>query len=371
MPTPIPTLIMPTKKNGASSAWTVIIICAVVGGCAVVFLITAVVLRRRSRFQLRSVWTKSQKIHNGPVNSLSIDSTDDEHKDVDHNNTEDAVSEVNGIEMVPSLDPPTVLLVTTADAEMAAVLDRLENLQGYPESVGSFPVKIGKLGGRVVAVCKTEMGIIRTHRVVLDLLRSDYLKDSVKIVFSVGFAWGAKPESRGGVRGGNQRFGDVLVATKCIEAGHVRASDGDVEIRGTVKTSSLVDSVNSLLCEGWPDKSQTHFGQERIPDHRSTAHVGTVISLPTLLDDKELTEKIIGHPQVVPHKPIVGGDMELYQIADAADAAGKSWLFAKAICDFAGLDGAKNNDAQPLAAAAAADFVDWLLCHDVMTTFLS
>ena len=263
------------------------------------------------------------------------------------------------------LPPPVVLIVTTADAEMEAVLDRLEKVpHGYPKAVDWFPVKIGKLGGRVVAVCKTEQGINATYRVVHQLLRSDYLKDSVKLVFAVGFAWGAKPISRGG----NQRIGDVLVATKCIEAGHVRASDGDVEIRGTVKTSPLVDSVNSLLCTRWP--SETHFGEEKLPDHRPTAHVGTVISLPTLLDDKELTERLIGHPQVVPYKPIVGGDMELYQIADAANETGKQWLLAKAICDFAGLDGKKDKTGQAQAAAAAADIADWLMRQAVMD-FLS
>ena len=61
------------------------------------------------------------------------------------------------------LPPPVVLIITTADVELKAVRDRLEEVpQGYPEAIGSVPVKIGKLGGRVVAVCKTEMGITRT-----------------------------------------------------------------------------------------------------------------------------------------------------------------------------------------------------------------
>ena len=99
------------------------------------------------------------------------------------------------------------------------------------------------------------------------------------------------------------------------------------------------------------------------------AHIGTVISLPNLIDDAEAAEKLLTHPQIAPHKPI-GGEMELYQIADAAEATGKHWLLAKAICDFAGLDGPKTKDAQPLAAKAAADCAAWLLRQDVMDEHL-
>ena len=153
--------------------------------------------------------------------------------------------------------------------------------------------------------------------VVRDLLRSSYLKASVKLVFAVGFAWGAKPASRGG----NQLIGDVIVATKVVEAGYSRtttpatrsqtvrlaaASAAAVaitaiavvsamaaavlmvalvvvlavttthagkddfpkdELRGAVQLTTLAKSVNSLLCEGWPDASQTHFGRERITEH--------------------------------------------------------------------------------------------------------
>ena len=263
---------------------------------------------------------------------------------------------------------PTVLIVTTADAEVEAVVDRLVKVhQGYPKAVDKFPVKIGKLGGRVVVVCKTEQGIFRTYRDVLALLSTEYLKDSVKLVFAVGFAWGAKPASRGG----NQGVGDVIVAKSFLETGHVRAGSGDVEIRSAVQETSLAKSVNSLLCTDWPRQSASHFGHERMPEQprRPKAHIGTVISLPTLLDDKHATEELIGHPQIVPLRPI-GGDMELYQMAAAADEKVKRWLFAKAICDFAGLDGAKNKDAQPLAAAAAADFADWILRQEVMNGYL-
>ncbi len=125
-----------------------------------------------------------------------------------------------------------------------------------------------------------------------------------------------------------------------------------------------------MLCTDWPRTSQTHFGRERIPEqHRPKAHVGTVLSLPMLLDSKKATEQLIKHPQIVPHKPIVGGEMELYQIADAAVDAKKDWLLAKAICDFAGLAGAKNKDDQPLAAAAAADFAEWLMRKDVIHSY--
>ena len=191
--------------------------------------------------------------------------------------------------------------------------------------------------------------------------------DSVKLVLAVGFAWGARPVSQGG----DQRIGDVIVATKCINAGHSKAgSDGD-EIRGMAQVTPLADTVNSMLCSDWPRESQTHFDQERIPEPRPKAHIGTVISLPKLIDDAETALKLITHPQIEPLRPI-GGDMELYQIAAAAVETGKHWLLVKGICDFAGLDGGpKMKDGQPLAVAVAVNLTEWLCKAEEVMAFLS
>jgi len=52
---------------------------------------------------------------------------------------------------------PTVLIVTTADVEREAVMDRLD--EKCPTAIGRIPVKIGSFGGRVVAVCQTRQGV--------------------------------------------------------------------------------------------------------------------------------------------------------------------------------------------------------------------
>ena len=76
---------------------------------------------------------------------------------------------------------------------------------------------------------------------------------------------------------------------------------------------------------------------------------------------------LIEHPQIAPHKPI-GGEMELYQIAEAAVQSGKRWLLAKAICDFvSSLDGVKDKEGQPVAVAV--DLVDWLLRQAAMESY--
>jgi len=71
-----------------------------------------------------------------------------------------------------------------------------------------------------------------------------------------------------------------------------------------------------------------------------------------------------------PLKPI-GGEIELYQIAEAADLENTPWFLAKAISDYAGLAGPKHlEDNQPpserkkLAEAAAADFTEFLLTQE-------
>jgi len=97
-----------------------------------------------------------------------------------------------------------------------------------------------------------------------------------------------------------------------------------------------------------------------------------VLSLPTLIDDKEEATSWIHHKQIKEYKPI-GGDMELYQVATAADEKKVRWLFVKGICDYGGLDGVDkevHRQDQPLAAAAAADFADWLLRQPVMDKHL-
>ena len=268
-----------------------------------------------------------------------------------------------------TIDPPfpTLLIVTTADGEWKAVLDRLETPREV--KIENIPVTIGKLGGRVAAVCKTEQGITQTYSVVLTLLRSDDLRDSVGLVFAIGFAWGAQPAAPKSDDGGEgrtgQRIGDVLVAVGCISAGHNKAANGQMEIRGPVQTTELADDVNfEELCRGWP-RSQRHEG-DPIPPR---VHVGTMISLPTLINDAETARSLIHNSKIEMYNPI-GGDMELYQIAEAAVKTGKRWLLAKAICDFAGLDGPKTKHDQPVAAAAAADFADWLLRQDIMNNYL-
>ena len=243
---------------------------------------------------------------------------------------------------------PTVLIVTTAGTEMDAVLKGLDRPH-REEAVDEIPVVIGRLGGRVVAVAKTQQGICRTYGVVLRLLRSGDLRDSVKLVFAVGFAWGAKPAENGG----DQEIGDIIVADKLVAAGHVKIQHGKEILRGDIQGASLARSVNDALCR----------------NYRPRVHIGAVISFPKLIDDGGYASYWINHDEVKEHKPI-GGEMELYQIADAANETGKLWFLAKGICDFAGLTGSKTKEAQQEAAKAAVDFTKWLLVQDVMNHYL-
>jgi len=97
-----------------------------------------------------------------------------------------------------------------------------------------------------------------------------------------------------------------------------------------------------------------------------------VISLPELIDNATYAKELIGGDQARPRKPI-GGEMEMYQIAHAANEEKTEWIAAKAVSDYAGLDGVDKKEHkkdQPLAAAAAADFANWILSQDVMDYYL-
>jgi len=246
--------------------------------------------------------------------------------------------------------PPTVLIVTSVDAELAALQERLKGLQGYPNNVGSIPVEIGELGSRVVAVCKTMQDSADSSRdVVGSLLDSVELK-TTKLVLGLGTALGTMKE---------QRIGDVLVAS-CILASHPPKGDSAPVMRRPL-LSSFADAVSPLLTFKWPSKSQSHVGNEMIPENRRPrVYHGAILSLPTPLD----------HDQIVPHKP-VGAGAALYEIADEAVRARTPWLVATAIRGFViGPTEEQEDKESSLAPAAAADFATWLLSRDIMDHYL-
>jgi len=108
-----------------------------------------------------------------------------------------------------------------------------------------------------------------------------------------------------------------------ISAVHFKAVDGKIEIRSRNSDSCLAQTFNYVATDAWPLENQTHFqfGNDvrfPIPQPPPRVHRGAVLSTPILFDDAVVTKRFLSHDQVRPYKPI-GGEMELYQVAAAAD----------------------------------------------------
>jgi len=91
---------------------------------------------------------------------------------------------------------------------------------------------------------------------------------------------------------------------------------------GAIPECPLANSVSPLLLKDWPRHSETAFGNAiRIPDvpRRQKVHVVTVTSLPAIFNNRTRALALLKHKQIKPHRPI-GDEMELYQIAKAANA---------------------------------------------------
>ena len=84
------------------------------------------------------------------------------------------------------------------------------------------------------------------------------------------------------------------------------------------------------------------------------AHFGLVLSGEKLINDPHTRDVLLeAQPEAI------GGEMEGAGLYAAAREAKVDWILVKAICDWA--DGNKNDDAQPLAAHNAAQFVKHVL----------
>jgi len=156
----------------------------------------------------------------------------------------------------------------------------------------------------------------------------------------VGIAFGLSPTK--------QRMGDVLVASEVIPYEQQRIGSKNV-FRGPIPPS------DRTLLNRFENAQNWSFIR---PDGLvAQVHVGPVLSGEKLIDDLDYkSQQLEQHPQAI------GGEMEGAGVYAAAAANKTPWILAKAICDWA--DGKKDKKHQPLAAAAAASLVEYVLSKD-------
>ncbi|MFB2877755.1 hypothetical protein [Floridanema aerugineum] len=234
-----------------------------------------------------------------------------------------------------------VVLITATDVELKAVA---RHLKPYPKRTkillvysGPETYYLGKFGAFNTVLTKCRMGAINEGSVILATEQAQRFW-SPKAIIMVGIAFGKSPA--------NQRIGDVLVASQIISYEQQRIGEGGIIYRGSISPS------NTTLLNRFENVQNWKFDR---PDRSySKIIIGPILSGEKLIDDPVFKASLFKQfPQAV------GGEMEGAGLCAASGRVGTAWILIKSICDWG--DGKKHKKHQPLAAAAAADLVHYVL----------
>ena len=235
-----------------------------------------------------------------------------------------------------SLDPGSVLIVTTTKTEAQAVLEVFSQAAGKRwtrQTIGNKTYyNLGVHGGASVFMAQSEMGTATPGGALLTVRQA--IQDlRPQAVIMCGIAMGLRPDK--------QQLGDILIAKQLLyyEPQKVDLQRGQMP-RGDRTTSSerLLDRFRSGDND-WQG-AKTHFG--------------LILSGEKLVNDPAFRDWLLKTEQEA-----IGGEMEGAGLYAAARDAKVDWILVKAICDWA--DGKKNDDIQQLAAQNAARFVLYVL----------
>ena len=241
------------------------------------------------------------------------------------------------------LSPRPTLLITATEVELWAVLSYMTPKKGKRAirrgHIGKETYYLGRYGVEDVILTMCGMGSMGRDSVIL-ATQEAIAQFSPKAIFLVGIAFG-----RGTSK---QALGDVLVASQIISYEQQRVGEKQVVHRGVVVETgpTLLNRIRQAL--DW-----VFVGQD---GRRSRMLIGPVLSGEKLVDRASYKEGLFdSFPQAI------GGEMEGAGLYAAAARSGLEWIVVKGICDWA--DGSKTDDAQPLAAAAAASLVHHVLSN--------
>ncbi len=181
----------------------------------------------------------------------------------------------------------------------------------------------------------------------------------VEKVLAIGVAYGACKE--------RQKFGDVLVSRK-IDCGPLRESEGVTNPQGKSRTTDK--RLTAIFCDNAADWSKKQF-QCTEEERYSEVHTGVILSASILVDNKASKDNILAYYKPLKWK-FVGGEMEgddLLRATRKVEETEKSSkdgctrtiapIVIKGVADYG--DGEKDKKWQPIAAAAAAHYAEFML----------
>lgn len=237
-------------------------------------------------------------------------------------------------------DSSDVVIITATSVELQAVLKFLDP---YPEQeqilriyAKSGTYYCGKLGRHNTIVTKCRMGAVDEGA---STLATNQALDmwNPKAVIMVGIAFGKSPTE--------QKIGDVLVASEIIFYERQRQGK-EITPRGSIPPS------DGTLLNRFENAYEWQFF---LPNGELSKIIPSpILSGEKLVDDPEFKAMLFKQfPQAK------GGEMEGSGLCAAARESRTPWILVKSICDWG--DGTKHKKHQPLAAAAAADLVYYVL----------
>ncbi len=233
---------------------------------------------------------------------------------------------------IRNAQPGNILILTVTKVEAQAVLDAFSQAAGTKWTRQVIEKKtyynLGAHGGVPVFMVQSEPGTA-TPGGALMTVRQAIQDLNPQAVIMCGIAFGLRPDE--------QQLGDILIAKQIqyyepqkvdIQGGHIPRGD-----RAT-SAERLLDRFRSADLD-WPG---------------APLYFGLVLSGEKLVNDPVFRDWLLEtEPEAV------GGEMEGAGLYVAARDAKVDWILAKAVCDWA--DGKKDDEAHPLAASNAAQFV--------------
>lgn len=223
-----------------------------------------------------------------------------------------------------------VLIVTVKKEEAKAVQTVFSPGTPLKRRFGENQVyyELGVHGGVSVLMVQSGMGSI-TPIGAFSTVSTAIRELQPQAVIMCGFAFGLLPEK--------QKLGDILVSEQLLSY-----EPQTVDWRaGIIPKGDRITASDRLL---------RHCRSGDIDWEGAPTHFGLVLSGEKLINDPIF---LSGLRSLEPKA--IGGEMEGAGLYVAARQAKVDWILVKGICDWA--EGNKNDDAQPLAARNAAEFV--------------
>ena len=247
-----------------------------------------------------------------------------------------------------------VVLHTCNDSEYWAALERMEpptaedgsNIRDHAVKCPGTPSVIGWFGGYRAAVVRTEQGNKCRDELTKALTESF---PNAQVIIGAGIAYANNRE---------RRFADVLISDQIENFVQYKIVDGKITNRGPrEQIDPNVQRIFKKPAGDWTSIRPFHCADN---DRPSKAHIGCIVSAPTLVRDEALKVQLMKHTP-----DCIGGEMEGWVLLEMKRALSfrckrnVEVIIIKSVADYG--DCRKGDDWQWTAAKAAMDCIHYCL----------